>query len=231
MILTLGAPQYREHKERLNRLLPGRFYELYCLAEGFVTVLDKHDYPRKPASVGSPLPFFEMKIADPNGNELPTGEIGEICGRGPILMPGYYKRPDLTRTAIRGGWLHSGDLGYVDEDGFLYLVDRVEEMILSDGVNVYPREIEEVVIQHPAVREASVFGVPDDKWGETPVAALVLKRPGSVGAGALKQWINERVSAKFQRVSAVMILEDFPRNAAGKILKREMRVQYAAKNQ
>jgi len=231
MILTLGAPQHREHKERLNRLLPGRFYELYCLAEGFVTVLDKHDYPRKPASVGSPLPFFEMKIADPNGNELPTGEIGEICGRGPILMPGYYKRPDLTRTAIRGGWLHSGDLGYVDEDGFLYLVDRVEEMILSDGVNVYPREIEEVVIQHPAVREASVFGVPDDKWGETPVAALVLKRPGSVGAGALKQWINERVSAKFQRVSAVMILEDFPRNAAGKILKREMRVQYAAKNQ
>ena len=98
MILSLGAPLHREHKERLNRLLPGRFYELYGLTEGFVTVLDKHDYPRKPTSVGAPPPFFEMRIADPDGNELPAGEVGEICGRGPILMPGYYKRPDLTQA-------------------------------------------------------------------------------------------------------------------------------------
>jgi acyl-CoA synthetase (AMP-forming)/AMP-acid ligase II len=231
MVLSLGAPLHREHRERLNRLLPDRFYELYGLTEGFVTVLDKQDYPRKPISVGAPPPFFEMRIADPDGNELPAGEVGEICGRGPTLMPGYYKRPDLTQLAIRDGWLHSGDLGYVDEDGFLYLLDRVKDMILSGGVNVYPREIEEIVVRHPAAREAAVFGVPHDKGGETPVAAVVLKEPGSQTAEALKQWINARVAAQFQRVSDVMILEDFPRNMAGMVLKREMREQYTQRHQ
>jgi len=226
MILTLGAPLHSEHKERLNRLLPGRFYELYGLTEGFVTVLDKDDYAWKPGSVGGPPPFFEMRIMDPDGNSLPAGAIGEICGRGPILMPGYYKRPDLTRQAIRNGWLHSGDLGYMDEDGFLYLVDRVKDMIISGGVNVYPRDIEEVIVQHPEVREAAVFGAAHEKWGETPVAAVVLKQPGSLAADTLKGWINERVAAKFQRVSDVMILDDFPRNVAGKILKRNMREHY-----
>jgi long-chain acyl-CoA synthetase len=226
MILSLGAPLHREHKERLNRLLPGRFYELYGLTEGFVTILDKTDYAWKADSVGAPPPFFEMRIMDPDGNCLPPREIGEICGRGPILMPGYYKRPDLTRQAIRDGWLRSGDLGYVDEDGFLYLVDRVKDMIISGGINVYPRDIEEVVVQHPAVREAAVFGVAHGKWGETPVAAVVLKPAEAIRAEALKQWINEHLAAKFQRVSDVMILEGFPRNVAGKILKREMRARY-----
>jgi acyl-CoA synthetase (AMP-forming)/AMP-acid ligase II len=226
MILTLGAPLHGEHKERLNRVLPGRFYELYGLTEGFVTVLDKNDYAWKPGSVGAPPPFFEMCIQDPDGNPLPPGEIGEICGRGPILMPGYYKRPDLTRQAIRDGWLHSGDLGYMDDDGFLYLVDRVKDMIISGGVNVYPRDIEEVVVQHPAVQEAAVFGAANEKWGETPVAAVILKQAGSITADVLKAWINERVAAKFQRVSDVIILSDFPRNVAGKILKRDMRERY-----
>jgi acyl-CoA synthetase (AMP-forming)/AMP-acid ligase II len=226
MILTLGAPLHGEHKERLNRLLPGRFYELYGLTEGFVTILDKNDYAWKPGSVGAPPPFFEMCIQDPDGSPLPPGEIGEICGRGPILMPGYYKRPDLTRQAIREGWLHSGDLGYMDEDGFLYLVDRVKDMIITGGVNVYPRDIEEVVVQHSDVLEAAVFGAAHDKWGETPVAAVILKPPGSTTAEALKQWINERVAAKFQRVSEVIILKEFPRNVAGKILKRDMRERY-----
>jgi acyl-CoA synthetase (AMP-forming)/AMP-acid ligase II len=226
MILALGAPLHGEHKERLNRLLPGRFYELYGLTEGFVTVLDKNDYAWKPASVGAPLPFFEMRITDPQGNSLPAGEVGEICGRGPILMPGYYKRPDLTQQAIRDGWLHSGDLGYMDEDGFLYLVDRVKDMIISGGVNVYPRDIEEIVVQHPAVRETAVFGAPHEKWGETPVAAVVLKQPGAIAAEELCRWINERVAAKYQRVSGVVIMEDFPRNVAGKILKRDLREKY-----
>jgi acyl-CoA synthetase (AMP-forming)/AMP-acid ligase II len=167
-----------------------------------------------------------MCIQDPDGSPLPPGEIGEICGRGPILMPGYYKRPDLTRLAIRDGWLHSGDLGYMDEDGFLYLVDRVKDMIITGGVNVYPRDIEEVVVQHSDVLEAAVFGAAHDKWGETPVAAVILKPPGSTTAEALKQWINERVAAKFQRVSEVIILKEFPRNVAGKILKRDMRERY-----
>ncbi|NTV43079.1 MAG: AMP-binding protein, partial [Syntrophobacteraceae bacterium] len=132
---------------------------------------------------------------------------------------------------IRDGWLRSGDLGYVDEEGFLYLLDRVKDMILSGGVNVYPREIEEIVVRHPAAREAAVFGVPHDKGGETPVAAVVLKEPGSQTAEALKQWINARVAAQFQRVSDVMILEDFPRNMAGMVLKREMREQYTQRHQ
>jgi long-chain acyl-CoA synthetase len=228
MILSLGAPLHREHKERLNKHLPGRFYELYGLTEGFVTVLDKYDYPSKPDSVGVPPQFFEMKILDEKGKELPPGEVGEICGNGPILMPGYYKRPDLTKAAVVDGWLHSGDLGYVDEDGFLYLVDRKKDMIISGGVNVYPRDIEEIVVQHPAVREAAVFGIPDDRWGETPVAAVVLSAPGAVTDETLKTWINDRVEAKFQRVSQVIIMDDFPRNVAGKTLKREMREKFWA---
>ena len=223
MILTLGAPLHMEHKEALNRHLPGRFYELYGLTEGFVTVLDKEDYAAKPKSVGVPPPLFEMKIVDQSHQEVPNGQVGEICGKGPILMPGYYKRPDLTKQAIIDGWLYSGDLGYVDEDGFLYLVDRKKDLIISGGVNVFPRDIEEIVVQHPAVREAAVFGIPDERWGETPLAAVTLNEPGTLTEEELKEWINARVSAKFQRVSAVKIMDDFPRNVAGKTLKREMR--------
>jgi len=229
MVLSLGAPLLREHKEELNRQLPGRFYELYGLTEGFVTVLDKMDYAAKPDSVGVPPPFFEMRIVDEHGNELPPGEVGEICGRGPILMPGYYKRPDLTSEAIKDGWLHSGDMGYVDEDGFLYLVDRKKDMIISGGVNVYPRDIEEVVARHPAVREVAVFGLPHPKWGETPLAAVILQQPGSTSAEALRDWINANVAAKFQRVQDVLIMEDFPRNVAGKTLKRVLREEYRDK--
>jgi len=226
MILALGAPLHLEHKERLNRELPGRFYELYGLTEGFVTVLAKTDYAAKPGSVGATLPFFDMKIVDESGHELPPGEVGEICGRGPILMPGYYKRPDLTEKAVIDGWLHSGDMGYVDEDGFLHLVDRMKDMIISGGVNVYPRDIEEIMVQHPAVNEAAVFGMPHEKWGETPMATVTLAEPDSVSEAELKIWVNERVGAKFQRLGKVVIMKDFPRNVAGKILKREMRKPY-----
>ena len=227
MILALGAPLHLEHKETLNRLLPGRFYELYGLTEGFVTVLDKLDYHRKPASVGTPLPLFDMKIVDEDNNELPPKAVGEICGKGPILMPGYYKRPDLTEKAIVDGWLHSGDLGYVDEDGFLYLVDRKKDMIISGGVNVYPRDIEEVIVQHPNVNEVAVFGVPDDKWGEVPLAVVTLVSNTQIAESDLKAWTNSRVGAKFQHIAGVIITEDFPRNVAGKTLKRELRKMYA----
>ncbi|MGA7443350.1 MAG: hypothetical protein WBW82_14350, partial [Candidatus Sulfotelmatobacter sp.] len=160
--------------------------------------------------------------------EAAPGEIGEIVGRGPALMPGYYKRPDLTAQAIVDGWLHTGDLGYVDEDGFLYLVDRKKDMMISGGINVYPKDIEEVIVQHPAVREVAVFGIPSDKWGETPLAAVILHQPDSLTAEELCNWINDRVDAKNQRVSAVRIMEDFPRSAAGKTLKRILREPYWA---
>jgi long-chain acyl-CoA synthetase len=227
MLQTVGAPLHLEYKQRVLEALPGRFYELYGLTEGFGTVLDRNDAPHKLASVGVPPAFWEMRILDDEGRELPAGRVGEICGRGPILMAGYYKRPDLTAKAIVDGWLHSGDLGYVDDDGYLYLVDRKKDMIISGGVNVYPRDIEEVVVQHPAVREVAVFGVPDARWGETPIAAVVLRDGGTATTSELVAWINARVGAKFQRVSDVVILDDFPRNVAGKTLKRELAAQYA----
>ena len=225
---TVGAPLHLEHKEKLNRCLPGRFYELYGLTEGFMTVLDKNHYTSKPNSVGPPQPFFEIRIINEQGHDAPPGEIGEIVGRGPALMPGYYKRPDLTAQAIVDGWLHTGDLGYLDEDGFLYLVDRKKDMIISGGTNVFPKDIEEIIVQHPAVREVAVFGIPSENWGETPLAAVILHQPGSVTPEFLHDWINERVDAKNQRISAVVIMEDFPRSTAGKTLKRILREPYWA---
>ena len=226
MVLSLGAPLHHRHKEELHRLLPGRFYELYGVTEGFVTVLDKLDFERKPDSVGVPPQFFNMKILDEEDREVEPGTVGEICGTGPIHMQGYYKLPELTAETVRQGLIHTGDMGYVDEDGFLYLVDRKKDMILSGGVNVYPRDIEEVAVNHPAVQEVAVFSAPDQRWGETPVAAVVLSQQEEVTAEELKVWINARVGAKFQRVSEVLVLNDFPRNVAGKILKRELRQTY-----
>lgn len=226
MIHNVGAPLLMEYKHRLNESLPGRFYELYGLTEGFMTVLDKHDAVRKVGSVGIPAPFMELRILDINGMECAPRVIGEICGKSPMMMPGYYKQPELTRKAIVDGWLHTGDAGYVDEDGYLFLVDRIKDMIISGGVNVYPKDIEEIIIQHPEVSDVAVIGVPDEKWGEVPVAAVVLFPAATVTPGQLMEWTNGRVDAKFQRIRDVVIMESFPTNVAGKMLKRKMRDQY-----
>ncbi len=226
MIMSVGAPLHKEYKERLNTVLPHRFHELYGLTEGFVTILDRDDAERKVGSVGVPPPFYEMRIVGEDGQDLPQGEVGEIVGRGPITMPGYFNRAEQTAQALRDGWLFSGDLGYVDEDGFLYLVDRKKDMIDTGGVKVYPKDIEEIAACHPAIREVAVFGIPHDKWGETPVAAIVLRESASVAADELKDWINARVAAKYQRLDRVIVMDDFPRNAAGKTLKREMRAPF-----
>ncbi|WP_292934859.1 AMP-binding protein [Noviherbaspirillum sp.] len=226
MILSLGAPLHNEHKNALNAYLPGRFYELYGLTEGFVTILDRDDAIRKQGSVGVPPPFSDMRIELENGEIAGPNQIGEIVGRSPLLMPGYFKRPDLTAQAMQGGWLRTGDLGYTDEDGYLYLVDRKKEMIDSGGVKIYPRDIEDIMVRHPDVQEVAVFGVPHDKWGETPLAAVVLKPSRNVTAEEIKEWTNLRVSARYQRVSDVVIMDAFPRNAAGKTLKRELRDAY-----
>ncbi len=227
MLHNVGAPLPMRYKEIINDRLCGRFYELYGLTEGLMTVLDKHDSIRKVGSVGCPPPFMAIKIMREDGSEAAPREVGEIVGRSPCLMPGYYKRPDLTANAIRDGWLYSGDAGYLDEDGYLFLVDRIKDMILSGGVNVYPKDIEDVVCQHPAVREAAVFGAPDEKWGEVAVAAVVLNEGHTADEAGLISWTNERVGAKFQRIRGVMFYDEFPRNVAGKTLKREMRDAYA----
>lgn len=226
MIHNVGAPLLLEFKHRLNELLPGRFYELYGLTEGFMTVLDKHDAIRKVGSVGVPAPFMELRILDADDKICAPGEIGEICGTSPMMMLGYYKQPELTRKAVVDGWLHTGDAGYVDEDGFLYLVDRIKDMIISGGVNVYPKDIEEIVIQHPDVREVAVIGVPDEKWGEVPIAAVILASDAKATPDDLLKWTNGKVHAKFQRLHDVIIMDSFPCNVAGKMLKRQMRKHY-----
>ncbi|MDB4907460.1 MAG: AMP-dependent synthetase and ligase [Gemmatimonadetes bacterium] len=226
MLGSVGAPLHAEHKARLTSQLPGIFHELYGLTEGVMTILDRDQVSAKGDSVGCAPPFMEVKVCDEQGVEQPAGEVGEIVGRGPLLMPGYHKRPDLTAHAIRDGWMYTGDMGFMDADGFLHLVDRKKDLIISGGVNVYPRDIEEVLVTHPAVLEAAVFGVPDEKWGETPLGAVVLKSGVAATSGELKAFVNARVGARYQQVRDVAILSAFPRNAAGKVLKREMRAEY-----
>ena len=228
VVLSLGAPLPLARKQALESLLPGRLHELYGLTEGFITVLDRRDTARKLGSVGVPPPFFELRIVREDGSDAEVGEVGEIAGRGPLLMSGYYGQPELTAQTIRDGWLYSGDIGRIDEEGYLYLVDRKKDMIDSGGVKVYPRDIEEVIASHPDVSEVVVFGVPDEKWGETPFAVVQMKQTfGKVcSPEQLRDWINVRVAARYQRVSAVALVSSFPRNAAGKILKRELRAPY-----
>jgi len=226
MILSLGAPLQQTYKDLLARILPERLYELYGVTEGFITVLDRADAVRKAGSVGVPPPFYEMRIVDDEGGDCPAGTIGEIIGRGPVSMAGYANRDELTRETLRGGWVHTGDLGYVDDDGYLFLVDRKKDMIDSGGMKIYPKDIEEIASRHPAVREVAVFGIPHDKWGETPLAAVVLGAEAGATPDELRDWINARVAARYQRVDRVVIMPDFPRNAAGKTLKREMRLVY-----
>lgn len=223
MVGSVGAPLHMRFKRELQRHLPGRLSELYGVTEGFVTILDSGRAPQKLESVGTPPPLYELRVVDEHDRPVAPGVVGEITGRGPITMTGYFGRPDLTAQAMRGGWLHTGDLGRVDEDGYLYLVDRAKDMIISGGMNVYPRDIEEVVVTHPDVAEAAVFGVPDERWGETPVAAVILTPGATTMPEAVRDWVNERVDARYQRLSRVVVRPDFPRSAAGKTLKRVMR--------
>ncbi len=226
MLLTIGAPLQQQYKEAVNAVIPGRFYELYGLTEGFVTILDRNDFDQQPGSVGCPPPGYEIRIVDDQGQDLGPGQIGEIVGRGPALSSGYYKQPELTRETFRDGWLFSGDLGYLDPSGFLYLAGRKKELIISGGVNVYPQDIEAIASTQPQVLEAAVFGIESDKWGESPVAAIVLQPDATLSANQLKQWINDRVEARFQKVSDVFIVEQMPRNVAGKTLKHELKENY-----
>lgn len=226
MILSVGAPLHQSQKERLNALIPDVFYELYGLTEGFVTILDKTDFYKKPGSVGCPPQFFDMRIVNDNGLEVTQGTVGEIIGKGPILMKGYYNDPERTAESVRDGWLHTGDLGYTDEEGYLYLAGRKKDLIISGGVNVYPKDIEAIIIKHPEVSDAAVFGMDHPRWGETPVAAVITRSGVEVDREDLKSWINERIEARFQKVHDVVFLNDFPRNVAGKTLKRTLKEMY-----
>jgi fatty-acyl-CoA synthase len=174
------------------------------------------------ASAGRAILGTELRIADAEGRELATGATGEILVRGPQLMRGYWNLPDATREALRDGWMHTGDAGRLDAEGYLYIQDRVKDMIVSGGENVYPREVEDVLYQHPAVAEAAVIGVPDDAWGET-VKAIVVLRPGAeVASEELVAFCRERL-AGYKRPRSIDFAPALPRNPSGKVLKRELR--------
>jgi long-chain acyl-CoA synthetase len=180
--------------------------------------------PRKPGSVGLPLPGVEVRVVDEREAPLPPGEVGELCIRGPNVMRGYWNRPEETAAALRGGWLHTGDLGYRDQDGYVFIVDRKTDLILVGGLNVYPREVEEVLTGHPAVAEAAVVGRPDPLHGQRVVACVVLRPGAAATPGALAGWCRERLAA-YKCPRRVEILAELPRNPTGKVRKDVLRAE------
>ena len=199
--------------------------EGYGLSETSPVASFNHpDMERKAGSIGTPIKGVEMKLVDDDGNDVPQGEIGEIVIRGHNIMKGYWDRPEATAEAITAdGWFHSGDMAKVDEDGYFFIVDRKKELIIRGGYNVYPREVEEVLYEHPAVQEAAVVGVPDDALGEEVGAAVVLCQGSEAGADELKAYVKEQVAAyKYPR--KIWFLDELPKGPTGKILKREIEV-------
>lgn len=177
-------------------------------------------------SCGRPVVGVEIRMTDPHGNEVPRGEVGELAARGPNVMQGYWNKPDQTATALRDGWYYSGDLGYMDADGYIVLVDRAKDMIVSGGENVYGSEVEEALYSHPSVLEAAVFGIPDEKWGEV-VHAVVVPR-GDLTAEILIAFCRERIASYKAPKSISFQTEALPKSGAGKILKRELRQPFWA---
>ena len=178
-------------------------------------------------SCGKPLSNVTIKVVDGNDEELPSGTVGEIVVRSPLVMKGYWRLPEASASAIRDGWLHTGDAGYFDMDGYLHVHDRVKDMIISGGENIYPAEVEDAVHGHPAVAEVAVIGVPDDRWGEA-VKAIVVVKPGCVvTAEELITHCRERI-AHFKAPRSIDFAECLPRNASGKLLKTALRVPYWA---
>lgn len=197
--------------------------EGYGMSEGSPVVTFNHiDAGRKPGSVGTPVWGVEVMLIDENDEEVPQGEKGELVYRGHNVMKGYYQRPDINAKVLRGGWMHSGDVAIKDEDGFFYIVDRTKDMIIRGGLNVYPREVEEVMMKHEAVSLVAVIGIPHDQHGEEIQACVVLKEGVEVAASELMEWTKERIAAyKYPR--EIQFLDALPMSATGKILKKELR--------
>ena len=176
---------------------------------------------RKPGSIGTPIRDVQMRVVDADDNEVPPGEVGEIVILGPNVMKGYWQRPEATAEAIRGGWFHTGDLARIDEDGYFYIVDRKKDLIIRGGYNVYPREIEEVIYEHPAVAEAAVIGLPHSSLGKEVAAAVALKPGAAVTADELRDYVKSQVAAyKYPR--HVWFVDALPKGPTGKIQKRDI---------
>lgn len=227
-IMSCGSPLHADLKARLfERLGPTSVIELFGLTEGIITTLDPEEAEGRMASVGKPLIGTDIKIIGNDDKEAPAGTSGEIVGIGRICMPGYLNRPDATAeaswTAPDGRvWMRTGDIGMLDNEGYLYIVDRKKDMILSGGQNIYPQDIEAVLVTHPGINDVAVIGVPSEKWGETPLAVVVLEPGAGENAADITAWANSRLG-KQQRISGTVFTESLPRNPNGKILKRELR--------
>ena len=230
-LISAAAPMTKEMKLEIMERFGCDLIELYGLTEGMATFLPPQDVVRKCASVGRPAGGTDIRIIDEEGRELPRGEIGEIVGFGGAgMMRCYYKRPEKTREVMwldeRGrAYIKSGDMGKLDEEGFLYILDRKKDMIISGGANIYPNDIENILKTHPEVIDATVIGIPHEKWGETPLALVIAQQQASVSPDAMKEWVNGQL-ARHQRISAVEFRDFFPRNALGKVLKHELRGPY-----
>lgn len=234
-VITYGASPVAEQTLRgAASAFKCDFVQGYGLTEStaVLTCLTKRDHrlaleerPELLISAGRPVLGTRIRIIDEEGQPLPPGEIGEIVARGPQVMAGYWNRPEATRRAMAGNWLHTGDAGKLDEDGYLFIMDRVKDMIVSGGENVYPRAVEEVLYQHPAITEAAVIGVPDEEWGEAVKAVVVIKEGEALSEGDVVNFCKSRI-ARFQCPRSVDFIEELPRNPSGKVLKRELREPY-----
>jgi len=227
-----SAPFAEALKQDVLARWPGGLTEFYGMTEGGGTcVLACHEHGDKLRTVGRPAPGHDIRVIDEAGRELPRGEVGEVVGHSPGMMSGYHNRPEATAAAewfdAQGKrYIRTGDIGRFDEDGFLTLLDRRKDMIISGGFNVYPSDLEAVLRAHPDVLEVAVVGMASTQWGETPVVFVVPARGATIDAPALRDWANARLG-KLQRMSAVRVLDALPRSPIGKILKRELRARYA----
>jgi long-chain acyl-CoA synthetase len=218
-----GAPMPLEVLQRFEKTFGVRVLEGYGLSETAPVVsFNQLHRPTKPGTVGFPIFGVDVRCVDDNGRPVPVGERGEVVVRGPSVMKGYYNRPEATEEATRHGWFHTGDIGIFDGDGYLSIVDRKKDMILRGGFNVYPRELEEVLLTHPAVSLAAVIGVPDPRMGEE-VKAFIVRKPGAaVTEESLVEWCREQFAAyKYPRI--IEFRDSLPIGATGKILKRELK--------
>jgi acyl-CoA synthetase (AMP-forming)/AMP-acid ligase II len=229
---STSAPFSAALKRDVVTRWPGVLLEYYGMTEGGAsTGLNATEFPDKLHTVGRPLPGHEIRLIDDDGHEVAPGEMGEVVGRSPTMMTGYHGRESATRDAewhdAQGNrYIRHGDVGRFDDDGFLILMDRKKDMIISGGFNIYPSDLEAVLAQHPAVADCTVVGAPSDAWGETPVGFYVPRADAGDDAAAVFAWFNQQVG-KTQRLAALHIADELPRSAIGKVLKRELRDRLA----
>ena len=222
---SAGAPLPVDLINKFEELSGSQICEAYGLTEASPCVtVNPFKGLTKPGSVGIPLPDTEIKLVNPEDGitEIPQGGEGEILVRGPQVMKGYFNRPDETAIALKDGWLHTGDVGWLDEDGFLYIVDRIKDMIIASGYNIYPNEIDQVLFGHPKILEACVVGVPHEYRGETVKAFIVVKQGAVLTEQEVLEYCNANL-AKYKIPKIIEFIDELPKSAVGKILRKELR--------